>query len=45
MYLMIKKLVSYHHKNNEREKAESNEVCELPIPVVDIIPDIVDKKS
>ena len=45
MYLMIKKLVSYHHKNNEREKSESNEVCELPVPVVDVVSDIVEKKS
>ena len=44
MYLMIKKIVSYHRKNNEREKSESNEVCELPVPVVDVISEMTDKK-
>jgi hypothetical protein len=42
---MIKKIISYNHKNNEREKTKSNEVYKLPIPVVDTIPlDIKDKK-
>lgn len=45
IYLMIKKIISYHRKNNEREKTKSNEVYELPIPVVDVISDIADKKS
>jgi hypothetical protein len=35
---MIKKIISYKSKNNEREKIKSNEICELPIPVVDVIP-------
>lgn len=35
MYLMIKKIISYHHKNNEREK--NKEVYELPVPVIDTI--------
>lgn len=42
---MIKKIISYHHKNNEREKIKSNEVYELPVPVVDMLPDIIDKKK
>ena len=37
-YLMVKKLVSYRRKNNEREKNKSSEVYELPVPVVDAIP-------
>ena len=40
MYLMIKKIISYKSKNNEREKSESDEVYELPVPIVDIIPEI-----
>ena len=36
LYLLIKKLVSFKSKNNEREKVKSNEVYELPIPVVDV---------
>ncbi len=35
---MVKKLVSYRRKNNEREKNKSSEVYELPVPVVDAIP-------
>lgn len=42
---MIKKLVSYKSKNNEREKDKSNEVCELPVSVIDAISDVVDKKN
>ena len=38
MYLMIKKLISYKSKNNEREKVKIHEVYELPVPVVDAIP-------
>lgn len=42
---MIKKIISYKSKNNEREKNKSNEVYELPIPVVDAISDIsIEKK-
>lgn len=33
---MIKKIISYRHKNNEREKIRTNEIYE-PIPVVDVI--------
>ena len=45
LYLMIKKIISYKSKNNEREKNKSNEVYELPIPVVDAISDIsIEKK-
>ena len=38
MYLMIKKLISYKSRNNEREKVKTHEVYELPVPVVDAIP-------
>ncbi len=38
-YLMIKKLLSYRSKNNEREKIKSEEIYDLPIPVVDAIPE------
>lgn len=38
MYLMIKKIISYHHKNNEREKVKLKEVYKLPVPIVDAIP-------
>jgi hypothetical protein len=34
---MVKKIISYRHKNNEREKVKSNDVYELPIPVVDVV--------
>ena len=37
-YLLIKKLLSFKSKNNEREKSKSNEVYDLPVPVVDMIP-------
>ena len=43
-YLLIKKLITYHRKNNEREKVKSNEVYELPVPVVDAIPLEMNKK-
>jgi hypothetical protein len=36
---MIKKLLSYRSKNNEREKIKSEEIYDLPIPVVDAIPE------
>jgi hypothetical protein len=42
---LIKKLISFRSKNNEREKVKSNEVYELPVPVVDAIPEIIEKKS
>ena len=42
---MIKKLVSYRSKNNEREKVKSNDVYELPVPVVDAIPEEVNNKK
>lgn len=38
MYLMIKKIISFKSKNNEREKIKSKEVYELPVPVIDAIP-------
>ena len=44
IYLMIKKLISFKSKNNEREKNKSHEVYELPIPVVDVIPLETSKK-
>ena len=37
MYLMVKKLISYYRKNNEREKIKSDEIYELPVPVVDSV--------
>ncbi len=37
LYLMIKKIISYKSKNNEREKGKSNEVCQLPVPIVDVV--------
>jgi hypothetical protein len=40
---LIKKLISFKSKNNEREKVKSNEIYELPVPVVDAIP-LEDKK-
>ncbi len=44
-YLMIKKLLSYRSKNNEREKLKSEEVYDLPIPVVDAIPEEIGDKN
>ena len=43
MYLMVKKLISYKSRNNEREKVKTHEVYEMPVPVVDAIP-LEDKK-
>lgn len=40
---MIKKIISFKSKNNEREKVKSKEVYELPVPIVDAIP-LEDKK-
>ena len=45
MYLMIKKIISFKSKNNEREKVKSKEVYDLPVPVVDAIPLEVDNKK
>jgi hypothetical protein len=42
---MIKKIISYHHKNNEREMIKSDEVYELPVSIVDAIPDLIDSKT
>ena len=36
-YLLIKKLLSYKSKNNEREDSEKHELQELPIPAIDAI--------
>ena len=44
-YLMIKKLLSYKSKNNEREKIKSEEVYDLPIPVVDASPEEIEYKK
>lgn len=44
-YLLIKKLLSYKSRNNEREKIKSNEIYELPIPVVDVVSGFVEKKD
>ena len=43
LYLMVKKIISFKSKNNEREKVKSKEVYELLIPIVDAIP-LEDKK-
>ncbi len=45
MYLMIKKIISFKSKNNEREKVKSKEVYDLPVPVVDAIPLEMDNKK
>ena len=37
LYLMVKKIISYKSKNNEREKIKSKEVYQLPVPVVDVL--------
>ena len=37
MYLMVKKIISYRNKNNEREKIKTDDVYELPIPIVDVV--------
>ena len=45
LYLMIKKIISFKSKNNEREKVKSKEVYQLPVPVVDVLwPKIRGKK-
>ena len=41
---MIKKIISYRHKNNEREKVKSKKIYKLPVPIVDAIPLEVNKK-
>ena len=33
---MVKKIISYRHKNNEREK-ENGEPYELPVPIIDTV--------
>ena len=45
IYLMIKKIISFKSKNNEREKVKSKEVYDLPVPVVDAIPLEMDNKK
>ena len=37
IYLMVKKIISYRRKNDEREEIKSNEIYELPMPVIDVI--------
>ena len=37
IYLMVKKIISYRRKNDEREEIKSNEIYELPMPVIDAI--------
>ena len=37
LYLMIKKIISFRSKNNEREKIKSKEVYELPVPIADAV--------
>ena len=44
-YLMIKKIISFKSKNNEREKVKSKEIYDLPVPVVDAIPLEMDNKK
>ena len=45
LYIMIKKIISYKSKNNEREKIKSKEIYQLPVPVVDVLwPKIRGKK-
>ena len=45
LYIMIKKIISFKSKNNEREKIKSKEVYQLPVPVVDVLwPKIRGKK-
>ena len=45
IYLMIKKIISYKSKNNEREKVKSKEIYKLPVPIVDSIPLDIDTKK
>jgi hypothetical protein len=42
---MIKKLISFKRKGNEHENVKSNEIYELPVPVVDMIPLEVSNKE
>ena len=42
---MVKKIISYRHKNNEREKIKTDDAYELPVPVVDVVQDVVNKKA
>ena len=42
---MIKKIISFKSKNNERENEKSNEVYQLPVPIADAIPEVIDKES
>ena len=44
-YLLIKKVLSYRSKNNERQNPETREVHELPIPAVDVITLKIDEKQ
>ena len=43
-YLLIKKVLSYRSKNNERQNPEAREVHELPIPAVDVVTLKIDEK-
>jgi len=43
IYLMLKKIISYKSKNNERENFKSNEIYKLPVPAVDIGCEDLDK--
>ena len=46
LYLMIKKIISFKSKNNEREKSKSKEVYQLPVPVVNVLwPEIRNKNK
>ena len=38
-YLLAKKLISYHRKNDEKEKTISNEIYALPVPVIEVRPE------
>ena len=40
---MLKKIISYKSKNNERENFKSNEIYKLPVPAVDIGCEDLDK--
>ena len=42
---MVKKIISFRSKNNEREKLKSEEIYELPMPVVDAVQNVVSKKA
>lgn len=45
IYLMIKKIISFKSKNNERENEKSNEIYQLPVPIADAIPEVIEDKS